>query len=86
MKNNYKVKIKSIKIWDSWHGRDEYINTTEALNYFVDILASLKEFGLVVKKFRADKLILSLYCDYKTYEILKVRFLCDQGYDFEWID
>ena len=86
MKKDYKVKIKSIKTWNNWNCRDDYTNTAEALNYFVDVLARLKEFGLVIKKCRKDKLILNLYCDFKTYEVLKMRFLCDQGSKFEWID
>lgn len=86
MKKEYKIKIKSIKTWDRWHGCDDYVNTAEALNYFVDVLASLKEFGLITKTCRKDKLNLRLYCDNKTYEALKMRFICDHGSKFEWID
>lgn len=86
MKKDYKVKIKSIKTWNARKSRYDYTNTVEALNYLVDVVVLEKEFGLVIKKCRRDKLILNLYCDDQTYEYIKMRFVCRQGKTFEWID
>lgn len=86
MKKDYKVKIKSIKIWNIYKRCYDYTNTVEALNYLVDVIASEKEFRLVLKKCKRDKLIFSLYCDDQTYEYIKMRFVCRQGKSFEWID
>lgn len=86
MKKDYNIRIKSIKTWNGWNCCYNYTNTAEAFNYFIIVLASEKEFGLVVKRFRKDKLILNLYCDDRTYNFLKMKFICDQGDKFEWID
>lgn len=86
MKKDYKVKIKSIKTWNRWEYDYDYVNTSDALNYFIDVLAPLNKLGLIIKKCRKDKLILNFYCDYKTYETIKMKFICDRGSKFEWID
>lgn len=86
MKKEYKVKIRSIKAWNSIQCRYDYTNASEALNYIVDIIASEKDFGLIVKKGRKDKLILGFYCDVETYYYIKMRFICKMGKHFEWID
>ena len=86
MHKDYKVKIKPIKNWNSFQSRYDYTNVIEALNYLIDVIASEKEFGLIIKKCRRDKLILELCCDDRTYEYIKIRFVCKQGTRFEWID
>ena len=85
MKKEYTVKIRSIKEWNDFRFRFDYRNTSEALNYIVDII-DCEEVGFIIKKSRKDKLILKFYCDVEAYHRIKMMFICRMGKYFEWID